>query len=158
MCWPGTSSSSRPFTRQMLQHWASSKVSRTVQLSICRRGSSNSVHGAGEGVYVRECVVTLQGRTAWLKEGRTVKLGQQPYKTVKARPKWDKMTGAKVMLLLLEKCSLCASSHLPPSFPSPSSLTDSDHCYQFLKRPYNFQKETQKRPFFFQNKRPKRDL
>lgn len=48
-----------------------------------------------EGVYARECVHTLQGRTSWLKEGRVVKLGEEPYKVVKARPKWDRMTGAK---------------------------------------------------------------
>ena len=47
----------------------------------------------GEPVYARECVHTLLGRTAWLKEGRTVKLGEQPYKVVKARPKYDRMTG-----------------------------------------------------------------
>jgi len=50
----------------------------------------------GEGVYARECVHTLQGRTSWLKEGRTVRLGEEPYKVVKARPKWDRMTGSKV--------------------------------------------------------------
>ena len=32
------------------------------------------------------------------------------------------------------------------------------HCYQFLKRPFSFEKETQKRPIFFLEKRPKRDL
>ena len=48
----------------------------------------------GEPVYARECVRTLNGRTAWLKEGRTVRLGEAPYKVVKARPKWDRMTGA----------------------------------------------------------------
>merc|ERR1712142_1325315 len=46
----------------------------------------------GEGVYARECVHTLQGRTSWLKEGRTVRIGEEPYKVVKARPKWDRMT------------------------------------------------------------------
>lgn len=47
-----------------------------------------------EPVYARECVYTLQGRTSWLKEGRCVRIGQEPYKIVKARPKWDKMAGA----------------------------------------------------------------
>lgn len=50
----------------------------------------------GEPVFARECVKILQGRTAWLKEGRTVKLGEMPYKTVKARPKWNRATGSKV--------------------------------------------------------------
>ena len=43
----------------------------------------------GEGVFARECVHTLQGRTSCLKEWRTVRLGEEPYKMVKARPKWD---------------------------------------------------------------------
>ena len=33
-----------------------------------------------EGVYARECVHTCHCRITWLKEGRTVKLGEQPYK------------------------------------------------------------------------------
>ena len=50
----------------------------------------------GEGVYARECVHSLQGRTNWLKEGMRVKIGQEPYKVVKARPKWDRMSGTMV--------------------------------------------------------------
>ena len=49
----------------------------------------------GEPVYARECVHTLLGRTAWLKEGKVVRIGEEPYKVVKARPKWDRMTGTK---------------------------------------------------------------
>ena len=30
-----------------------------------------------------------------LQEGRVVKIGEDPYKIVKARPKWDKMSGCK---------------------------------------------------------------
>ena len=47
----------------------------------------------GEPVFARECVRTLQGRTSWLKEGRVVVMGEEAYKVVKARPKWDKMSG-----------------------------------------------------------------
>ncbi|XP_011178716.2 DNA repair protein complementing XP-C cells homolog isoform X1 [Zeugodacus cucurbitae] len=46
----------------------------------------------GEPVYARECVHTLHSRDIWLKQARTVKLGEQPYKIVKARPKWDRLT------------------------------------------------------------------
>ncbi|XP_036332458.1 DNA repair protein complementing XP-C cells homolog, partial [Rhagoletis pomonella] len=46
----------------------------------------------GEAVYARECVHTLHSREIWLKQARTVKLGEQPYKIVKARPKWDRLT------------------------------------------------------------------
>jgi len=47
----------------------------------------------GEAVYARECVRSLQGRTSWLKEGKVVRVGEEPYKVVKARPKWDRMSG-----------------------------------------------------------------
>ncbi|KAH8290694.1 hypothetical protein KR054_005041 [Drosophila jambulina] len=46
----------------------------------------------GEPVYARECVHLLHSREIWLKSARVVKLGEQPYKVVKARPKWDKLT------------------------------------------------------------------
>ncbi|XP_037827863.1 DNA repair protein complementing XP-C cells homolog isoform X1 [Lucilia sericata] len=46
----------------------------------------------GEAVYSRDCVHTLHSREIWLKQARTVKLGEKPYKIVKARPKWDRIT------------------------------------------------------------------
>ncbi|XP_002015455.2 DNA repair protein complementing XP-C cells homolog [Drosophila persimilis] len=46
----------------------------------------------GEAVYSRDCVHLLHSREIWLKSARVVKLGEQPYKIVKARPKWDKLT------------------------------------------------------------------
>ena len=46
-----------------------------------------------EPIYARECVHTLEGRVSWLKEGRIVRIGEEPYKVVKARPKWDRMSG-----------------------------------------------------------------
>ena len=45
----------------------------------------------GEPVYPRDCVHTLHSREIWLKSARVVKPKQQPYKIVKARPKWDKV-------------------------------------------------------------------
>ncbi|GIX91651.1 DNA repair protein complementing XP-C cells homolog [Caerostris extrusa] len=47
----------------------------------------------GEPVYPRECVCQLHSRETWLKEARTVRIGEEPYKIVKARPKWDKIAG-----------------------------------------------------------------
>ena len=35
-------------------------------------------------------------RVTWLKQGRVVRIGQEPYKVVKARPKWDRMSGAMI--------------------------------------------------------------
>ncbi|XP_072305467.1 DNA repair protein complementing XP-C cells isoform X2 [Eucyclogobius newberryi] len=37
----------------------------------------------GEPVYSRDCVHTLHSKDTWLKEARTVRLGEQPYKMVK---------------------------------------------------------------------------
>ncbi|XP_052284876.1 DNA repair protein complementing XP-C cells homolog isoform X2 [Dreissena polymorpha] len=44
----------------------------------------------GEPIYARECVHVLHSRENWLKEGRSVRLGEEPYKFVKSRPKWNK--------------------------------------------------------------------
>ncbi|GFR77071.1 DNA repair protein complementing XP-C cells-like protein [Elysia marginata] len=43
-----------------------------------------------EPIYARECVRTLHSRDNWLKEGRMVRLAEQPYKMVKSRPKWNR--------------------------------------------------------------------
>lgn len=45
----------------------------------------------GEPVYSRDCVHNLHSREIWLKSARVVKPKEQPYKIVKARPKWDKV-------------------------------------------------------------------
>ncbi|KAL7399454.1 hypothetical protein ABVT39_024489 [Epinephelus coioides] len=37
----------------------------------------------GEAVYSRDCVHTLHSRDTWLKEARTVRIGEEPYKMVK---------------------------------------------------------------------------
>ncbi|XP_076334158.1 DNA repair protein complementing XP-C cells homolog isoform X2 [Tachypleus tridentatus] len=47
----------------------------------------------GEPVYARECVHTLHSRETWMKEARVVRIGEQPYKIVKGRPKWDRSVG-----------------------------------------------------------------
>lgn len=44
----------------------------------------------GEPVYARECVHTLHSRENWLKEGRAVRIGEEAYKFVKSRPKWNR--------------------------------------------------------------------
>ncbi|UMM31083.1 hypothetical protein L5515_012705 [Caenorhabditis briggsae] len=40
----------------------------------------------GHNVYPRSCVFTLQGENNWLKLARSVKIEEEPYKVVKARP------------------------------------------------------------------------
>ncbi|GBN10240.1 DNA repair protein complementing XP-C cells [Araneus ventricosus] len=47
----------------------------------------------GEPIYLRENVVQLHSRETWLKEARVVRIGEEPYKIVKARPKWDRIAG-----------------------------------------------------------------
>lgn len=44
-----------------------------------------------EPIYARDCVHTLHSREIWVKQARTVKVGEKPYKIVKARPKWNRM-------------------------------------------------------------------
>lgn len=53
----------------------------------------------GDPVYSRDCVVQLHSRETWLKEARVVKVGEEPYKIVKARPKWDRVCNHFLSLL-----------------------------------------------------------
>lgn len=46
----------------------------------------------GEPVYSRGCVADLHTRETWIKEAKLVRRGEEPYKIVKARPKWDKVS------------------------------------------------------------------
>ncbi|XP_055382574.1 DNA repair protein complementing XP-C cells homolog [Condylostylus longicornis] len=50
----------------------------------------------GEPIYPRDCVHLLHSREIWLKAAKVVKPGEKPYKIVKARPKWDKMTSSVI--------------------------------------------------------------
>lgn len=53
-------------------------------------------------VYSRNCVFTLMSRDKWLRNARSVKLNETPYKVVKARPKRDRYSGELVRDLPLE--------------------------------------------------------
>ena len=48
--------------------------------------------GTGDAIYSRHCVHTLRSRETWLKQARVVKPKQEPYKIVKSRPKYDKLS------------------------------------------------------------------
>jgi xeroderma pigmentosum group C-complementing protein len=50
----------------------------------------------GKPIYARECVHILHSREIWLKEAKVVRLGEMPYKIVKARPKYDKVLTFKM--------------------------------------------------------------
>ncbi|XP_022829409.1 DNA repair protein complementing XP-C cells homolog [Spodoptera litura] len=56
----------------------------------------------GEAVFARECVYVCRSRDIWLKEAKVVRLGEKPYKIVKARPKWDRLSNKMVDGRLLE--------------------------------------------------------
>ncbi|XP_058246091.1 DNA repair protein complementing XP-C cells isoform X1 [Hemibagrus wyckioides] len=58
--------------RHMLKYEALYPPTATI-LGYCR----------GEAVYSRDCVHTLHSRDTWLKQARTVRLGEKPYKMVK---------------------------------------------------------------------------
>ncbi|KAF3420459.1 hypothetical protein E2986_07657 [Frieseomelitta varia] len=50
----------------------------------------------GEAIYSRHCVHTARSRETWLKQARVVKPNEEPYKIVKSRPKYDKLSGLKI--------------------------------------------------------------
>lgn len=56
----------------------------------------------GEAIYSRYCVHTLRSRETWRKQARVVKPKQDPYKIVKALPKYDKLSGMKLKDSALE--------------------------------------------------------
>lgn len=69
----------------------------------------------GEAVYARECVHTLRSRETWLREARMVRIKEQPYKVVKARPKYDKLSGQMLKELPLELFGLWQTEeYMPP--------------------------------------------
>lgn len=56
----------------------------------------------GEAIYSRHCVYVLSSRETWIKKARVVKPNQEPYKIVKALPKYDKLSGVKLADRALE--------------------------------------------------------
>ena len=63
-----------------------------------------------EAVYPRSCVYTLQGRENWFHKAKTVKVDAEPYKQVKARPKWDKVSFTQVF----QYCTILRTNYLYP--------------------------------------------
>lgn len=55
-----------------------------------------------EPVYSRDCVFVCHSRDIWLKEAKVVKRKEKPYKIVKARPKYDKLSNTMITDQLLE--------------------------------------------------------
>nr|XP_019945076.1 PREDICTED: DNA repair protein complementing XP-C cells [Paralichthys olivaceus] len=79
--------------RHMLKYEAIYPSTATV-LGYCR----------GEPVYSRDCVHTLHSKDTWLKEARTVRLGEEPYKMVKGFS--NRSRKARIMSELKEKNDL----------------------------------------------------
>uniref|UniRef100_A0A8W7Q262 Rad4 beta-hairpin domain-containing protein n=1 Tax=Anopheles coluzzii TaxID=1518534 RepID=A0A8W7Q262_ANOCL len=53
-------------------------------------------HIRDEPIYLRDCVHTLHSRESWLRQAKTVRLHEEPYKVVKAKAKYDRFTGAAI--------------------------------------------------------------
>lgn len=53
-------------------------------------------------VYPRDCVHTCRSRETWLRQAKTVRLGETAYKIVKARPKRDRYSGELIRDMPLE--------------------------------------------------------
>ncbi|ETN59946.1 DNA repair protein xp-c / rad4 [Anopheles darlingi] len=53
-------------------------------------------HIRGEPIYLRSCIYTLQSRDGWLRQAKTVRMHEQPYKEVNARAKYDRVLGTSV--------------------------------------------------------------
>ncbi|XP_045603640.1 DNA repair protein complementing XP-C cells [Procambarus clarkii] len=49
-----------------------------------------------EPVYPRDSIYNLHSRDTWMKEAKSVRVDEEPYKVVKARPKWDRI-GCKLI-------------------------------------------------------------
>ncbi|KAL2740562.1 DNA repair protein complementing XP-C cells isoform X1 [Vespula squamosa] len=56
----------------------------------------------GEAIYSRHCLHVLSSRETWIRKARVVKPNQEPYKIVKALPKYDKLSGVKLVDRALE--------------------------------------------------------
>lgn len=55
-----------------------------------------------EPIYPRDCVHVLFSREGWLRQAKTVKLYEEPYKVVKAKAKYDRLTGTSITGLQTE--------------------------------------------------------
>lgn len=66
-----------------------------------------------EAVYSRDCVHTLHSREIWIKHAKIVKPSQEPYKIVKARPKYDKVIIPQILYILS-----CTIHHFAVIWPS----------------------------------------
>ncbi|XP_058452616.1 DNA repair protein complementing XP-C cells homolog [Malaya genurostris] len=53
-------------------------------------------HIKGEPIYPRDCVHVLFTREGWLRQAKTVKMHEQPYKVVKAKARYDRFTGTSI--------------------------------------------------------------
>ncbi|XP_052863533.1 DNA repair protein complementing XP-C cells homolog [Anopheles cruzii] len=69
---------------------------------------------SNEAVYARECVHTLCAREIWLKQARTVKLHETPYKIVPGRPKYDRSSAQRLPSQPLELFGLWQTEEYDP--------------------------------------------
>ncbi|XP_055641166.1 DNA repair protein complementing XP-C cells homolog [Toxorhynchites rutilus septentrionalis] len=55
-----------------------------------------------EPIYPRDCVHVLFSREGWLRQAKTVQLHEEPYKIVKAKARYDRLTGTSITGLQTE--------------------------------------------------------
>ncbi|KXJ79455.1 hypothetical protein RP20_CCG000929 [Aedes albopictus] len=53
-------------------------------------------HIKDEPIYPRDCVHVLFSREGWLRQAKTVRMFEEPYKVVKAKAKYDRFTGVSI--------------------------------------------------------------
>ncbi|XP_058824249.1 DNA repair protein complementing XP-C cells homolog [Topomyia yanbarensis] len=56
----------------------------------------------GEPIYPRDCVHVLFSREGWLRQAKTVRMHEEPYKVVKAKARYDRLTGTPIGALQTE--------------------------------------------------------
>lgn len=50
-----------------------------------------------EPIYSRDNVYNLHTRELWMREAKVVRIGEKPYKVVKGRPKYDKVSNVQTV-------------------------------------------------------------
>lgn len=68
----------------------------------------------GEPVYPRNSIYTCKSREIWVKDARVVKAGEKPYKIVKARPKYDRLSNTMITGQLLELFGIWQTTDYDP--------------------------------------------
>ncbi|XP_055541338.1 DNA repair protein complementing XP-C cells homolog [Wyeomyia smithii] len=90
----------RPFPEQIAEYKNHPRFALERHLlrheAIYPRDAVVLSHIKGEPIYPRDCVHALLSREGWLRQAKTVKLYEEPYKVVKAKARLDRYTRISV--------------------------------------------------------------